>query len=39
MKAYTILKDLKTALDPTKPFRYDELPEIDLNDITYNLPN
>jgi hypothetical protein len=31
MKAYTIPKDFKTALDPTEPFGYDELPEIDFN--------
>jgi putative SOS response-associated peptidase YedK len=33
MKAYTIPKDFKTALNPTEPFRYDELPEINLNEI------
>jgi putative SOS response-associated peptidase YedK len=31
MKAYTIPKDFKTALDPTEPFLYHGLPEIDLN--------
>ncbi len=37
MKAHTIQKDFKTALDPTQPFRYDELPEIDLNE-TLSVP-
>jgi putative SOS response-associated peptidase YedK len=33
MKAYTIPKDFKTALDPTEPFKYEGLPDIDLNEI------
>ena len=33
MRAYTIPKDFKTALDPTQRFNYDELPEIKLNEI------
>lgn len=30
MWAYTIAKDFKTALDPTAPFEFEELPELDL---------
>jgi putative SOS response-associated peptidase YedK len=34
MKAYTIPKDFKTALNPTEPFYYNELPEINLNETS-----
>lgn len=30
LSAYTIAKDFKTALDPTAPFEYDELPPLDI---------
>lgn len=30
MAAHTIAKDFKTAYDPTAPFEYEELPELDL---------
>lgn len=30
MFAYTIAKDFRTAMDPLKPFEYEDLPEIDI---------